>query len=59
MKFIEGPECAQRVAVVSIGLSMTAETPEYHIGRCEFSLGQNVMDQAAVETSVAVLNGWM
>src|ERR1035441_3208413 len=28
---------------------------EYHAGRREFSLRQNVMDQAAVETPVAVL----
>ncbi len=46
---------AQRVAVGVDPVEHDRGDREYHAGRCEFSLRQNVTDQAAVETSVAVV----
>jgi hypothetical protein len=46
---------AQRVAVGVNPVEHDRGDREYQAGRCEFSLRQNVMDQVAVETSVAVL----
>lgn len=46
---------AQRVAVVVDPVEHDCGDREYHARRCEFSLRQNVMDQATVETPVAVL----
>jgi hypothetical protein len=46
---------AQCVAVDVDPIDHDCGDREYHVGLCEFSLSQNVMDQAAVETSVAVL----
>jgi len=46
---------AQRVAVGVDSVEHDRGDWEHHAGRCEFSLRQNMMDQTAVETPVAVL----
>ena len=46
---------AQRVAVDVDPVEHDCAYREYHAERCKLSLSQNVMDQAEVETSVAVL----
>ena len=47
--------CLQRVTVIVDAVQHHRRNRKHHARRREFSLGQNVMDQAAVHAAVAVL----